>query len=238
MLAANDVYATAAEKLAPERVPVVSFPYPLLPRYFELHDRGRYRDAFRLKPSDILITVPSRIIERKGIKEAVIAISKLPDNFFLCLPCAINPLDHEYWHGIETSKEFKKAQKRILIPKKAMLPEEMPYLYAASDIILMPSYYEGAPVATVEAMAAKKPFIGANSQGINGFIRHMENGLLVPKKSTDEIVGAVMTLVSDESLQHILIAQALEDVRNISWEFQLPKLLEVYQQCVQKDSLV
>jgi glycosyltransferase involved in cell wall biosynthesis len=59
----------------------------------------------------------------------------------------------------------------------------MPAVYGATDIVAMPSYYEGAPVATVEAMASGKPFVGADSQGINGFINHRGNGLLVPQKN-------------------------------------------------------
>ncbi len=77
-----------------------------------------------------------------------------------------------------SSQIFQRVKRRLIIPSKEFQYFDMPRLYAACDIVAMPSYYEGAPVATVEAMASGKPFVGADSQGINSFIRHNENGLL------------------------------------------------------------
>lgn len=229
IIGANKVYTDAANKLVPAGVEVEYFPYPILNGFFTRADRNTYRTDFALKPGDILITVPSRIIERKGIREAVEALSQLDDNFYLCLPGAFNPLDLRYWESIKSSPAYKTSLKRIIIPSSELLPEQMPGLYASSDIILMPSYYEGAPVATVEAMAAGIPFVGADSQGINSFIRHAQNGLLVPKKSITELVDAIKLLASNENLRKKLTRVASKEVSHLSWERQLPNLMKLYQ---------
>lgn len=230
IIAANDVYAVAARKIVKDSIRVELMPYPLLSNYYREHDRNVMRNKFSLKDSDFLITLPSRIIERKGIREAIFSLAKLPSNFFLCLPCAITPLDKTYWSNITKSKQFKEVRKRIIIPKANILPEDMPYLYAASDIIIMPSYYEGAPVATIEALASKKPFVGANSQGINNFIRDKQNGLLVPPRSVGELAEAIMTLANNKQMQEKFIKQGQKDVTHLSWDYQLPRLIKLYEE--------
>ena len=92
----------------------------------------------------------------------------------------------------------------------------------------MPSYYEGAPVATVEAMSTGKPFVGADSQGINGFIRHGENGLLVPSKDSHELAMAILKLGENARLGKRLATQARKDIAWLVWDKQLPVLLKLY----------
>lgn len=233
--AANHVYAAAAEKLVAGTIPVEYMPYPILPDFFEQQDRTFYRNVFKLNKKDILITIPSRIIERKGIQEAIEAMQTLPDNHYLCLPSAIEPLDKEYWQRIIRTDAYKRVRSRVIIPDRAILHHDMPKLYAATDIVLMPSYYEGAPVATVEAMAAKKPFIGADSQGINGFITHDQNGLLVPKKDSRAIAEAITMLSSDPALRTRFTEAASKTVADLTWKVQLPRLISVLEDSSSKN---
>ncbi len=232
LTAANQVYSDAAKKIAQHRVDVKTMPYPVDIEHFHDQTDQKMRSEFGLGEHDVLIMTPSRIIERKGIKEAVLALAKLPDNFYLCLPGAFEPLDKGYWESVTSHQEYKRAAKRIIVPSRKLLYDDMPYLYAASDIIAMPSYYEGAPVATVEAMASGKPFVGADSQGINSFIRHEKNGLLVPKKSTTELSEAILKVSLDTSLQQHLTSQALEDIRYLSWNRQLPAIISMYKAAI------
>lgn len=227
---ANKVYTSAAKKLAPRGVMVKEFPYPILDEFYNKHDSSIFRKRFKLGNKDILFTVPSRIIERKGIRESVNALAKLPQNFYLCLPSAINPLDRSYWDLICNSTEYKSVAKRVIIPDQEILHDQMPFLYSASDLIVMPSYYEGAPVATVEAMASRRPFIGADSQGINYFIRHNQNGILVPQKTSRELATAIFGLAYDKNLQKRLISRAYKDVGELSWKIQLSNLLTLYKE--------
>ena len=156
----------------------------------------------------------------------------------LCLPGAVNPLDKIYWSSIRSSTVYQRVQHRVLLPKRQFLYNDMPLLYAASDIIAMPSYYEGAPVATVEAMASGKPFVGADSQGINSFIRNNENGLLVPKKSTRELSAAIQLLAQNKVLCEKLSTQAFSDITHLSWGIQLPRLIDVYKNIIETQKIV
>lgn len=230
--AANGVYANAARKIVGNRPPVVNFPYPVNDAFFIQSDRNKYRNKFGLSDFDILILLPSRIIRRKGIKEGVKAFSRLANNFYLCLPCATSPLDIEYWQEIINDQEYQRVKERVIIPERDISHSDMPFLYAATDIVIMPSYYEGAPVATVETMASGIPFIGADAQGINSFIQDYNNGLLVPVRSTKELCEKIALLAGNRELQQRLTTQARLDVSNLAWSKQLPKLIGLYESAV------
>ena len=230
LTAANEVYADAAIKIADGNVPVAVLPYPVDADYFISGNRAVYRDQFGLKDTDKLILVPSRIIERKGIREAVLAMNDLPEDFYLCLPGAVEPLDANFWKSVTEEPVYSRVKGRILIPKDKVIYDGMPDLYSAADIIAMPSYYEGAPVATVEAMASCKPFVGADSQGINGFIRHEKNGLLVPKKNPKELAQAILKSSKSPEQNEKYTTQARADIEELTWDKQIAVLLNAYKQ--------
>jgi glycosyltransferase involved in cell wall biosynthesis len=230
--AANDVYADAAEKISENRVPVVTIPYPVDASHFYNQTDRSVRLDFKLAETDVLLLLPSRIIERKGIKECIFALELLPENVYVCLPAAYNPLDLQYWNYILRSDMYKKNKHRILIPDKEVNYDEMPRYYAACDIVVMPSYYEGAPVATVEAMSSGKPFIGADSQGINGFIQNRRNGLLVTKKSVVELADSIQEFLDNVGYGQKLAIQAKKDVRYLDWKQQLPLLVAEYKKAI------
>ena len=233
LTAANEVYAEAARKVAAGRVKVEVIPYPVDIDFFHRQNNSDLRKKFGLSKKDCLIMTPSRIIERKGIREVVAALDSLPTNFYLCLPAAANPLDKTYWDDICSSQIFQRVKRRLIIPGKEFQYFDMPRLYAACDIVVMPSYYEGAPVATVEAMASGKPFVGADAQGINSLIRHNENGLLTPKKSVPALSAAILRLANDKLLGEKLSQQAFSDITNLSWGIQLPRLINVYKTVIE-----
>ena len=228
LTAANKVYAAAALKIAEGRFNVQILPYPVDTDFFQKQESAGLRTELGLTSTDQLVLVPSRIIERKGIKEAIFALSELPENFYLCLPGAVEPLDQEYWAGICASRTYQSVQHRVIVPKQRVLYDKMPELYGACDIVAMPSYYAGAPVATVEAMSVSKPFVGADTQGINSFIRHQANGLLVPKGDASLLAQAIIQLSQDQSLSKRLSNQARLDIMDLSWDAQLPVLLATY----------
>ena len=228
LTAANEVYADAARRVAERRTKVVVLPYPVDADFFYRQPARLMREALGIKKSEKLILTPSRILERKGIREIIFALAELPNDFYLCLPGAVEPLDPAFWASVCMDSRYKKVQRRIIIPKRKMLYDDMPLLYAASDIVAMPSYYEGAPVATVEAMASGKPFVGADSQGINSFIRHEENGLLVPVRSVTGLAQAIIRMTGDTTLQEKVTIQARKDIQHLTWEKQLPVLMRAY----------
>jgi len=93
---------------------------------------------------------------------------------------------------------------------------DLPVLYRHSDIFLIPSLFENAPYALLEAMAARLPVIGSNTSGIAELIRHEENGLLFDPEDPDGLVSCISTMISRAGLAANCARKAYDDVKRIN----------------------
>jgi len=98
----------------------------------------------------------------------------------------------------------------INLPKKnytylGYIPHEIcPYLYATSDIFVLPSLYENCPISILEAMASGCAIIASNVGGIPEIISHGKNGLLIHPANSEAIAYAITTLLEDKTLMREL----------------------------------
>jgi glycosyltransferase involved in cell wall biosynthesis len=77
---------------------------------------------------------------------------------------------------------------------------DMPDIYAAMDIFVLPSLNEGLPMTILEAMAASKPVIATRVGAIPSVIKDGETGLLVDPGETYGLRSAVARLLSAPDL--------------------------------------
>lgn len=74
--------------------------------------------------------------------------------------------------------------------------DDVPRLLGASDLFVLPSDFEGLPVAMLEAMSAGLPVVATQVGDIPGVITD-EVGLLVPRQRPDLLAEALDTMLSD-----------------------------------------
>jgi len=86
--------------------------------------------------------------------------------------------------------------------------DDVPDLLAAADVYAMPSLSEGMPLSLIEAMFAGKAIVASSVGGIPGMARAGNEALLVPAGDSDELAGALRTLLADEGQRHSLGAVA------------------------------
>lgn len=77
---------------------------------------------------------------------------------------------------------------------------DMPSIYAAIDIFVLPSLNEGLPMTILEAMAASKPVIATRVGAIPNVIHDGENGLLVNPQDSKGLQDALARLLRDPNL--------------------------------------
>jgi glycosyltransferase involved in cell wall biosynthesis len=71
---------------------------------------------------------------------------------------------------------------------------------AAATAYVLPSYREGTPRTVLEAMAMGRPIITTDAPGCRETVIDGENGFLVPVKSVDGLVAAMMKFIQDPML--------------------------------------
>ncbi|MDI3319876.1 glycosyltransferase family 4 protein [Pinibacter soli] len=76
--------------------------------------------------------------------------------------------------------------------------QDVPEVLAAGDIYVLPSLWEGLPIALLEAMAMGKAIIATAADGTREVIQHNNNGLLLPIENVeDNLAAAIVDLAND-----------------------------------------
>lgn len=90
---------------------------------------------------------------------------------------------------------------------------EVPAWLAAIDVLVIPSRWEGLPMALLEAMALGKPVVAHAVGGIPDVVRDGQEGLLVSPQHPEQMVQALARLLGDVPLRQQMGARAQARVR-------------------------
>jgi D-inositol-3-phosphate glycosyltransferase len=89
-----------------------------------------------------------------------------------------------------------------------MKQSELPILYSAADICVIPSYYESFGLVALESLACGTPVVATKVGGAENIIRHGQTGFLVddnePRKLADEIKLALSRPNDNGHLESIM----------------------------------
>lgn len=96
---------------------------------------------------------------------------------------------------------------------------EVPEWLALAEAFVLPSLYEGLPLALLEAMAAGLPCLATAVDGNLEVLRHKENGLLCRAADSQDLAQALETLLSDAPLRQRCGKQAQSDYLSY-WTFE------------------
>ena len=159
-----------------------------------------------------LITVSS-LIERKKLDTILIALSKIKDK-----------LDKLQWNFTiigegEEKENLQTLAKNLNIHNQVIFKGNLPHNQVMeelkkSNIFILVSYLETFGLVYLEAMAAGNLVIGAENEGIDGIIKHGQNGFLSPAgdpQSLTRLLEEILFHQSPQQLEHILI-QAHETI--------------------------
>lgn len=80
-------------------------------------------------------------------------------------------------------------------------------ILAATDVFVMPSFWEGLPLAMVLAMGAGLPVVATRVAGIPEVVQDGVTGLLVPPDDSSELGAALSRVVNDDTTR-VLLGQA------------------------------
>lgn len=173
----------------------------------------------------ITFTLAARLLREKGIVEFAEAARALkqryPETRFLLLggldtnPGALTELTVRQW-----------AQEGVL-EWFGHVPDVRPY-FAQTSVYVLPSYREGVPRSTQEAMAMARPVITTDAPGCRETVVHGVNGFLVPPRDVEALAKAMEQFIQQPELIISMgqasrqLAEERFDVRKIN-----QKLLQV-----------
>lgn len=106
------------------------------------------------------------------------------------------------------------------------LRHDIPEILAQTDIFVLPSLWEGLPLAAIEAMAAARPVVLTDVGGNHELVTSGQEGLLVPPGDVPALTAALLNLVDDPVCRERLGRNARARVRE---EFSLERMIREHE---------
>ena len=152
-----------------------------------------------------IIGIGVRLCEQKGITYLLRAMPELIKSFPECTLVIAGRGALEDTLKREASELGIQAYVKFLGMRL-----DIPELLQLFDVYVLPSNWEGIPMALLEAMAAGCPIVATDVGGVSAVITSEETGLLVKPKEPQEISRAIGRLLSDRQLSKKITQRAFE----------------------------
>ena len=125
------------------------------------------------------------------------------------------------------------AVRRLGIERHVVFPgriadSDLPLLFAAADLFVYPSLYEGFGFPLVEAMACGAPAVTSNVSSLPEIAG--EAALLVDPLDVGDLTEAMRRVLADTSLRLLMRARGLERARRFTWKATASATLRVYEE--------
>jgi glycosyltransferase involved in cell wall biosynthesis len=178
--------------------------------YASSGDAEAARRRLDLGPDTPLVLMPGRLSRYKGQLELVEAMPAIaqssPESRFVFAGGDsgelgdIRATGHPSMLAVLTARlEELGLSDRAIFTRPT--DQEMADLYAAADVVVVPSWEEPFGLVVIEGMAAGAAVVGSASGGIPESIVHGESGLLVPPRDPLALGEAIRTLLGDSELR-------------------------------------
>jgi len=114
--------------------------------------------------------------------------------------------------------------------------EEMPQMYQASDIFVLPSLHEGVPRTVIEAMSCGLPVVVSDFPHLHDLING--GGLMFPKRDIQSLVDVLRELACSKEVRLQIGRRAREKViKDYSWESTVSRTLTLYQEIIARNKV-
>jgi len=187
-------------------------------------DRATARQKIGLAPEDVFFVAVGRLVYEKGHEFLVEAMAMVAaeDPRAVAGICGAGPLHEPLQAQIE---RLGLQENMKLLGQWDAIPE----LLAASDVFVLPSRWEGLPMALLEGMMAGLPVIATRVEGVDEVVEPGKHGLLVPLESPQELAQAILQLLRSPQDRLQMGAAARERVLS---SYTTDRMCEAYLQVI------
>jgi glycosyltransferase involved in cell wall biosynthesis len=160
-------------------------------------NRQEICNQYDIPPDALVVGFVGRIVRDKGMAELVSAWKILCKEFpklHLLMVGDFEPQD-------SVSPEVEHVLKNDSRIHLTGMAWNTPQLYAAMDVLVLPTYREGFPVVPLEAAAMQLPIVATRIPGCIDAVQDGITGTLVPARNAEALVEAIRAYLNNPELR-------------------------------------
>lgn len=192
-------------------------------------DRETFKAQLGLAGRRVILYV-GQFTERKGLRPLLEAFRVLSerDSCAALLLVGNGPLQQELLH----LRALYHLDESVIL-HEFVQKDELPQYYAASDVFVLPSYYDTYGVVVNEAMASGLPIVTTHGVGsAKDLVQEGTNGFIVPAGSAPPLARALETILENEPLRVKMGSRSQEIISTWTTELAAQNFAKCLSMCI------
>ena len=161
------------------------------------------RKALGLPEEGLVVGTVTRLMPSKGNQYLVEAARKVLDGQLDVHFCIVG--EGELQGELETQARELHVTDRLRFPG---FIRDVAGAFAAFDVVVFPSLWEGTPLTAFEALAAGRPIVASDADGLADILHADRDAVVVPKRDSDALAAAIVALLRDPARRAQLAREA------------------------------
>ncbi len=207
-----------SEGICEERIAVIT--NGIVPLPIESRSRFEVREEAGMDVNDLMLVSVGRLVYQKAHEVLVACMPDVLKEFpnVKVLIFGEGPLRTD----IQAQIEKLGLSNSVRLPGKT---DQIARYLASADVFVMPSRWEGLPIALLEAMSAGLPSVATKVEGVDEVLLEGEHGLFVPVENPQALAQAILQLLRDPQARSRMGAAAR---LHISTKYTVDRMCEQY----------
>jgi glycosyltransferase involved in cell wall biosynthesis len=218
-------FVIGARLVRPERVRVVYLGAPV-DEFSQARSAGEIdaiRAELRIGPGELAVGTITRLHDSKGNEYLVRAARRVLDarpntRFFLFGEGPLRP-------ALEAEAAALGLGDRFVF---GGFVRDVARVLSAFDISVFPSLWEGTPLTLFEALAAGRPIVATDADGLLDVLTDERDALIVPKRNSDALADRIVELIDRPDRRLELAGRARETARHYDIDAFVKKMERLY----------
>jgi glycosyltransferase involved in cell wall biosynthesis len=198
-------------------------------------DKSGFRQQCGIEEETPLMGIVARIVSWKGHQDLIDALPIIRKQIPEVMLAVIGKEDHPP-AGSLTDRLRQRAVDREVGDSIRWTgwSEDVRSVFAALDVVCMPSYREPFGLSAVEAMAMKKPVVAYRSGALPEIISDGTTGILTTEGDIQAFARSILAILKSAEMRHRMGECARESVlARFHAQKQSDEVLKLYQSCLQ-----
>jgi len=218
-------FVIGARLVRPERVRVVYLGAPVaeFSQQRSPEELAQIRHELGIVPDEMAIGTITRLHDSKGNEYLIRAARRVLDarpqtRFFLFGEGPLRP-------GLEAEAAALGLGDRFVF---GGFVKDVARVLSAFDVSVFPSLWEGTPLTLFEALAAGRPIVATDADGLVDVLTDGSDALIVPKRDSVALADRVIELIDRPERRRELSARARETARHYDIDAFVKKMERLY----------